>query len=554
MNSIYETSLPSMPAYRTEAFLRAVAARVREGNAAGVDAQATIALVLREQQALTQALADPIFQNAMANAYVAEMKLQAPNTLYATDVEQAATQTNGILNNRIRDAKNFQALLVNADFLARVAVEAAQPAPAAKPYELPPIKQEEIIRRLVQPNDPDGAEPRVHVAAAALGHQVVHQVLANIFRPKAGGLTPILAVALDKAWPEATPEQRDKLATSWLKARHDPAHSIADGLKPGGPMYVEAMRRADMARNETPQPIVRTPAINAGMMLPTLAPAFAAPAAMNSEAQKTRDERAADIAYTINHAISCLTTDVFIAPSISAAFSGSQGQKLNWKLYRHEAAHYFQGEVIGDFAAVPLTVLVQRLFPNFMDGMSKFLEPFAAPFFRSGAKNAAEHWGKKHGLAADNVEVVDRAQAIYNHEIKHLPQAAMWNVFAFPIGVFGQYFLEKEHDHGHEHGGGKNIWKIIGFKALGALISNGMLLGGRALSPDVAEKIDRFNSRTFIKPTTRVVGKLFGVNDDDIDRMEKREATLDSAPKAWAERVATEQQQAPAQQAGAALG
>jgi hypothetical protein len=70
------------------------------------------------------------------------------------------------------------------------------------------------------------------------------QALANIFRPK-GVLLPSLVLALAEAWPEAQAGEIEKLAQRWLKARHDPAHSTADGLAPKGELYLEAMRRAE---------------------------------------------------------------------------------------------------------------------------------------------------------------------------------------------------------------------------------------------------------------------------------------------------------------------
>ena len=501
----------SMPPYRIEAFRRAMATRVR---ASGTDVAATIATLLREQQAIAVALADTTFAAAMSNDFVTELKLQEPNTTYEPDVKQAGMQMEAILGNRIRDAKGFAVLLGDSAFLDSVKTLAAQPAPAARPYDLPPEKKEEIVRRLVGAQDPDGPEPLVHVAAAALGHQIVHQALANIFRPKAGHLRAPLQEALARAWPEASPEQAEMLATNWLKARHDPAHSIADGLKPGGELYVAAMQRSEEAH-------AHLTAANAPKLT-----------ARELEKSKASLERAEDVAYTINHAISCLTTDVFIAPSFSALLSGG---KLNWKCYLHEAGHYFKGEVAGDFLAVPLAIGVQRFFPGFMEGVNKFLDPLATPLFRHGSQRAAERWGKKHGLEADNQEVVDRAAAIFNHEKGKLKFVAMWNVFAFPIGVAVQAMLEDKHGHqGHSHGG--SIGKIIAFKSLGALVSNGMLLAWRATMPDAAERFDKLDSKYIIRPTTRVFGKLFGINDDDVKRMEEKEKSLEAAPK-WTARV-----------------
>jgi hypothetical protein len=229
--------LTPMPAHRVEAFRRVVAARLRLSTEANLDPKAMVKTLVDEQQALTNALADPVFEAAMTQAFVTEMKGQI-------SADMALAEVHGILKNRIRDARGFIKLLISPEFMAAALTESAQPTPAAKEYDLPAVKKEEIIRRLVQSNDPDGAEPPVHVAASALGHSIVHMALANIYRPKAGNLREPLAQALARAWPEATPQQREQLATSWLKARHDPAHSIGDGLKEGGELYVEAMRRA----------------------------------------------------------------------------------------------------------------------------------------------------------------------------------------------------------------------------------------------------------------------------------------------------------------------
>ncbi len=249
---------PAMPAHRVDAFRRAVAERTRLGAQANIAAPVVMETLLREQQALVLALKDPSFESALVQAFVQELAQQQPNPAYAISEQAARAQMLGILANRVRDAQGFCALLSTPEFVAQATAEAAQPAPAPKEYDLPAGKKEEIIRRLVQPQDVDGAEPPVHVAASALGHRMVHMALANIYRPKAGGLHKPLTDALARAWPEATDQQREQLATRWLKARHDPAHSIADGLKEGGELYEEAMRRAGVAK--APAATVTVPA------------------------------------------------------------------------------------------------------------------------------------------------------------------------------------------------------------------------------------------------------------------------------------------------------
>lgn len=260
-----QTATPHpMPEYRRDAFARAVAARLREGTA--------VEKLVQEQRALAAALSDPAFERAMASAFIAEIKQQQPNAEYAVAPEAVLQQVKGILANRVADANGFIGLLTDPTFLAAARAEAEKPAPAAKEYDLPQAKKEEIVRRLVQANDPDGAEPAVHIAASALGQRIVHQTLANIFRPKAGNLRPELVDALARHWPEATGAELEALATSWLKARHDPAHSIADGLKVDGPLYKEAMQRI------APATALATPPVPAAkVQTPTVAPTKLAP-------------------------------------------------------------------------------------------------------------------------------------------------------------------------------------------------------------------------------------------------------------------------------------
>ena len=281
------------------------------------------------------------------------------------------------------------------------------------------------------------------------------------------------------------------------------------------------------------------------------------------EANKTRAQRAEDIAYTLNHALSCGTNDMFIAPTISALLGVQVGcadpthdhgvhehhhhdhhphnahdgrthrsfskwpakflppepspqvqaaKKFDWKIYRSEALHYLKGEIVGDALAVPLTIATQRFFPALMAGIGTLVEPVAAPFFRRGANASAEKWGADAGLDADAPEVVARAQALYHSEMQHLPQAVMWNVFAFPIGVVTQ----KMGGHGSSYA------RIIRNKSIGALISNALLLGGRAMAPNIAQQWDAMNSRYLIAPVTGLVGEASGLKHSDVARWAAR--------------------------------
>lgn len=260
------------------------------------------------------------------------------------------------------------------------------------------------------------------------------------------------------------------------------------------------------------------------------------------EKTKADEEKANDIAYTINHALSCGTTDVVLQPVIAATFGINVGcnhpdhahgkKKLTWKSFAHEARHYFEGEIIGDFAAVPLTIAVQRLFPDFMHGLRKILEPVFGWAFRLGANHTARQWAKKQGIASDAPEVKTRADMVYEHEISHLPQAAVWNMVAYPIGAFAQ----KAMGHGVAYG------QIFKSKLVGAAVSNGILIGGRMIAPGAAQKWDEFTSDKLFLPVSRTVGRVFGIDQKTMEKAAQRQK--EGVDGQWQERVGESKQPA----------
>ena len=225
------------------AFAKSVANRLRDGKGQ-VEAD-IIVQIASEQAAIAKALVDPKFVDVTAALYAQELTLLNSNI----PLTEAKREVTSIFKNRVVDCKGFVSALAQPEFIAHARAQAAQPAAEAKPYQLPERKVEEIIRRLCQPNDPDGAEPAVHVAASARGQQVTHQALANLFRPN-GQLRAPFVDALTQAAPKMTGEQVQALAGSWLKARHDPAHAVADATKLGAALYDEALRRAEAVQNQ----------------------------------------------------------------------------------------------------------------------------------------------------------------------------------------------------------------------------------------------------------------------------------------------------------------
>lgn len=248
----------ALPPERARAFQTSVANHLRAAHAKAQPEAAVIAQLVAEQVALAKALTTHDFVHAAASVYISEMAAQ-----HATiTMEEAHREIESIFKNRVADCKEFVKLLAQPEFITAVRAEAAQPAAVPQPYRLTPKKIEETVERLVQSTNKDGAEPAVHVAASARGHQVAHQALAAMFRPSASLRAPLVH-ALALAWPQASATQIEHLAEGWLLARHNPAHEIAKGLLPGGAIYQEAMRRADILQaqklGEMPVAVISKP-------------------------------------------------------------------------------------------------------------------------------------------------------------------------------------------------------------------------------------------------------------------------------------------------------
>ncbi len=301
------------------------------------------------------------------------------------------------------------------------------------------------------------------------------------------------------------------------------------------------------------------------------------------EHAKSREEKASDIAYTVNHSISCGTTDIFVQPVAAVAATTLAHEELLpkwlhwithlfehehhdheeelvhaadatkwqrvWARVKHEVqwknlsanlGHWATGEVAGDVGGILPTVAVQRLFPGFMQGMRKVLEPVAGGFFRQGAARDARHWGRHHHLAADSAEVKQKEDALYQHELSHLPQAVMWNVFSIPINYVTQWAMARSHGEKFSLG-----TFIIG-KTFGTLFSNTVLIGGRGMAPELFNDWDRINSRYVIKP---VIGAISGVTGDDtLARVHAEEEKLkDGTAHSWKERVEKPDEPTPTQ-------
>ncbi len=291
------------------------------------------------------------------------------------------------------------------------------------------------------------------------------------------------------------------------------------------------------------------------------------------EKRKTADQRAEDIAYTINHSLYCTLTD-FLNPPINAATDGW----LRWLIpgcghdhskdgtnchhehgtsCTHDHHHppltgtrwnrvkqatkqsfskerfiqYAKGEFIGDFGAVPLTIGVQRYFPNVMKGIRKLTEPLMRPIFRYGIERSSKGWAQRNDVDTESQEYRDHVQTVYEHEMGHFPQAVVWTGFSLGLNVGYQMHADK-----CTHIPFMNKLALKSTSVLsGVLVTAGMVVAARAFVPHKMRELDKWTSHNVILPATKTVGKVFGVKEDDVNRMVEKHNQLDNPQ--WVGRI-----------------
>jgi hypothetical protein len=289
------------------------------------------------------------------------------------------------------------------------------------------------------------------------------------------------------------------------------------------------------------------------------------PTQEQSEQSKTEQQRAEDIAYTINHSLYCTLTD-FLNPPINAATDGwlrwlipgcghdhskdgghhhhhkhdhhhehgasckhhhhHEPPKSRWqkvKLASKQAfskerfVQYAKGEFIGDFGAVPLTIGVQRMFPNFMNSVRKLCEPIMRPIFKWGVERDSKDWAKKHNVAVDSQEYKDHAGKVCEYEMSHFPQAVVWTGFSLGLNTAYQMWADKTPMPFASKFALKSSSVLSG-----VLVTAGVVVAARALAPNKMHSFDTWTSKNAILPTTKTVGKLFGVKEEDVERMAEK--------------------------------
>lgn len=184
------------------------------------------------------------------------------------------------------------------------------------------------------------------------------------------------------------------------------------------------------------------------------------------------------------------------------------------------------GEAAGDIGAVPLTLAVQHFTPGVMMGIQRGLEPIVGRLMHKRAERAAERWADKHGIARDAEEVVTRAQELYQYEIRHLPQMVMWTLSSVLINYGVMKYRNPE----------LLISTFAKGKAAGSAITAGIVFGARTFAPDKAHAWDSKMGGKVVVPITKKVGRLFGIEERDVEDFHKRSMDEDM-PDRWTKRV-----------------
>ena len=536
-----------IPPYRLRLFTIGVGERVREGASKGQSEAQVFAAVARERGAIAAAIESEPFRDAFARAYAQAHNALLPNAPVSDALARHATDE--IVKNRANDARWLAQLVTRTEFQ-----QAARTAPA-KPatYALPPEKIDEMVARFTAEGSRFGIDARIHNQQSMEGHRIGHLALVQTFADN-GPLHSPLVDALRAQLPEMNDADLSRLANDWLEARRQPAQATSDQLVESGHVYQQVMQRSDATR------IAATKAQADAAALPHLAPVTTAALLSTTALQPTRrDERskseqqkAEDVIYTLNHALTCLSiTDTVVAPAIGAMSEKWFGKRVELCGHDHgpgeshhdmaaeqranelrplwkRASDWIIGEAVGDVGAVGFTIGVQRMFPGFMDGIRHVLEPVLGWAFRSGANRAAVSWGEKNGLEKNDPAIADRAKELYQYEMKHLPQMAVWTVSSVGINYATMWGMNKYRTHKTGMEGDFNIWKFTKGKSLGAATTAAIVMGTRAIAPNGAHSWDQSAGKHVIVPLTKILGKPFGVRTEDVDKFNEKRSGEDT--------------------------
>jgi hypothetical protein len=106
-------------------------------------------------------------------------------------------------------------------------------------------KIEEIAQRLAQPNDPNGVDAPIHITGSAIGAQLLHNAMIDVYDPVKGPLVKPLLKALHDTLPDMPEERRQIVARGWLQDRYHAAISVTQAVAPDSIARQSAVTLAD---------------------------------------------------------------------------------------------------------------------------------------------------------------------------------------------------------------------------------------------------------------------------------------------------------------------
>lgn len=194
--------------------------------------------------------------------------------------------------------------------------------------------------------------------------------------------------------------------------------------------------------------------------------------------------------------------------------------------FLNTSKRWLAAEAVGDLGAVPFTVMLQRKAPGFMDGLRRnIIEPAIGGGFRANTRRAAENWGRAHGFDKNAPEVKERANELYEYEMRHMPQMVVWTVSSIGLNFAAMRLFHKLDPRQYED---MTIREFALVKGLGATMTAGLVLLVRGIIPGGAHKWDQTVGKHVIVPVMKTVGGLFGVKSEDVDRFQKQREELQS--------------------------
>lgn len=289
-------------------------------------------------------------------------------------------------------------------------------------------------------------------------------------------------------------------------------------------------------------------------------------APMKDERTK-QQERAEDIAYTINHSVYCTATD-FLNPPINAATDGylrwlipgcghdhsqdgehhhehgascshhhappenlSRWEKVKFAskqtFNKNRLLSYVKGEFIGDFGAVPITIAAQRMFPDFMTGLRAISEPVVRPLFSWGIAHDNAAWAKEHNVSKDSPEAKAHAASVYDYEINHFPQAIVWTGASLGLNTAYQVYADKSPMLLE-----RKLALKSGSVLSGILVTAGVVVAARALAPNTMHGVDQWTSEHAIIPTTNAINSINNIKEEKKNTSQTMwQQKIDTPPK-----------------------